>query len=110
MIDSSQGLERPQHVSLAREPKSNAVIAPGRHMLPAAVRAGGWPVTQFEARGDEEENLDVINIAIDGRHLPDLEQLVDSISPDAVWIIERVHRGRGLAVPATSVAPSESFR
>ena len=87
------------------------VIAASRYMLPAAVRAGGWPVTQFEARGDDED-LDVINIAIDGRHLPNLEQLVDSISPDAVWIIERVHRGRGLAAPAAapSVAHAESFR
>jgi uncharacterized protein YebE (UPF0316 family) len=74
------------------------VIAPSRHLLPAAVRAAGWPVTQFDARGDQGD-LDVINIAIDGRHMAKLEQLVDSISPDAVWIIERVHRGRGLAVP-----------
>ena len=88
------------------------VIAPSRDMLPAAVRAGGWPVTQFEARGDEEEDLDVINIAIDGRHLPKLEQLIDSISPDAVWIIERVHRGRGLAVPVATpgLARAESSR
>jgi uncharacterized protein YebE (UPF0316 family) len=87
------------------------VIAPSRHMLPAAVRASGWPVTQFEARGDGGD-LDVINIAIDDRHLPRLEQLVDSISSDAVWIIERVHRGRGLAVPpaAASVALDESLQ
>jgi uncharacterized protein YebE (UPF0316 family) len=87
------------------------VIAPSRHLLPAAVRAGGWPVTQFEARGDQGD-LDVINIAIDGRHMPRLEQLIDSISPDAVWIIERVHRGRGLAAPvaAPSFVPIDPFR
>lgn len=74
------------------------VIAPRRHQLPMEVRANGWPVTQFSARGDEEE-LDVINIAIADRHLPELERLVDGISPEAVWIVERVMRGRGLAVP-----------
>lgn len=78
------------------------VIAPSRHRLPREVRAGGWPVTQFQARGDEEE-LDVINIAIADRHLPELERLVDGVSPEAVWIVERVVRGRGLAVPAAVV-------
>ena len=48
--------------------------------------------------GDEEE-LDVINIAIADRHLPELQRLVDGISPEAVWIVERVVRGHGLAAP-----------
>ncbi|MET0458998.1 MAG: hypothetical protein ABW195_07105 [Ilumatobacteraceae bacterium] len=74
------------------------VIAPSPHQLPREVRAHGWPVTQFTAFGDDEE-LDVINVAIADRHLPDLERLVDSISPEAVWIVERVVRGRGLAAP-----------
>jgi uncharacterized protein YebE (UPF0316 family) len=74
------------------------VIAPTRHRLPRQVRAKGWPVTQFTARGDEEE-LDVINIAIADRHLPELERIVDDVSPEAVWIVERVVRSRGLAAP-----------
>ena len=74
------------------------VIAPSRHRLPGEVRANGWPVTQFIARGDDEE-LDVINIAIADRHLPELERLVDGISPEAVWIVERVVRNRGLHTP-----------
>jgi uncharacterized protein YebE (UPF0316 family) len=77
------------------------VIAPRRHDLPSAVRADGWPVTQFDARGDEEA-LDVINVAIDDRQLASLERLVDVVSPDAVWIIERVHRGRGLDLPSAA--------
>jgi len=82
------------------------VIAPSRHELPRAVRAEGWPVTQFDAYGDDEA-LDVINVAIDDRQLPALERLVDVLSPNAVWIIERVHRGRGLEVPSAprSVTP-----
>ncbi|MET0910095.1 MAG: hypothetical protein ABWZ99_11530 [Ilumatobacteraceae bacterium] len=74
------------------------VIAPSHHRLPREVRAHGWPVTQFTARGDEGE-LDVINIAVADRLLPELERIVDRVSPDAVWIVERVMRGRGLAVP-----------
>jgi uncharacterized protein YebE (UPF0316 family) len=74
------------------------VIAPTRHRLPRQVRANGWPVTQFTARGDEEE-LDVINIAIADRHLPELERIVDDVSPEAVWIVERVVRSRGLDAP-----------
>jgi uncharacterized protein YebE (UPF0316 family) len=81
------------------------VIAASRHELPAAVRAEGWPVTQFAANGDDEA-LDVINIAIDDRQLPALERVVDIVSPDAVWIIERVHRGRGLDVPSLSMGPT----
>jgi uncharacterized protein YebE (UPF0316 family) len=74
------------------------VIAASRHRLPVAVRAHGWPVTQFSARGDDED-LDVINIAVTDRYLPELERIVDGVSPDAVWIVERVVRGRGLAAP-----------
>lgn len=86
------------------------VIAPSRHELPRHVRSAGWPVTQFSARGDDED-LDVINIAIDDRHVSELERLVDSISPAAVWIIERLHRGRGLEVPSAPRGTAvESFR
>ena len=77
------------------------VIAPRRHRLPSEVRANGWPVTQFSALGDEEE-LDVINIAIVDRHLPDLKRLVDTISPDATWIIERIVRSHRLAAPVAA--------
>jgi uncharacterized protein YebE (UPF0316 family) len=76
------------------------VIAPSRHRLPSEVRANGWPVTQFPARGDDEE-LDVINVAVADRHLPELERIVDAVSPEAVWIVERVVRGRGLSTPVT---------
>ncbi|MET0579713.1 MAG: hypothetical protein ABW122_13725 [Ilumatobacteraceae bacterium] len=74
------------------------VIAPARRGLPDGLRAGGWPTTAFVARGDAEE-LDVITIAIDARHLGDLEGFVDALAPDAGWIIERMVSGRGLAVP-----------
>jgi uncharacterized protein YebE (UPF0316 family) len=77
------------------------VIAPSRHRLPDEVRNNGWPVTQFAALGDDEE-LDVINIAVADRHLAELERIVDAVSPEAVWIVERVVRGRGLAVPRAS--------
>jgi uncharacterized protein YebE (UPF0316 family) len=86
------------------------VIAPSRHELPGHLRSAGWPFTQFSARGHDED-LDVLNIAIDDRHLPELEALVDDISPAAVWIIERLHRGRGLQVPpALRGAEVESLR
>ena len=77
------------------------VVAPSCHQLPQNVRANGWPLTQFSAHGDDQE-LDVINIAVADRHLAELEQIVDSVSPEAVWIIERVIRGRGLAAPVPS--------
>jgi uncharacterized protein YebE (UPF0316 family) len=75
------------------------VISPSRHELPRRLRTAGWPLTQFSARGDDGD-LDVINIAIDDRHLSELEALVDGISPVAVWMIERIHRGRRLDVPS----------
>jgi uncharacterized protein YebE (UPF0316 family) len=75
------------------------VIAPRRHHLPAHLRAAGWPVTQFRARGDDED-LDVLNVVIDDRHLAKLEAFVDGIAPAAAWVIERLHSGRGLEVPA----------
>lgn len=80
------------------------VIAPSRHELPRHLRSAGWPLTQFSARGHEED-LDVLNIAIDDRHLSELESLVDRICPTAVWIIERLHRGRGLDVPTARRGP-----
>ncbi len=83
------------------------VIAPSRHRLPREVRAHGWPVTQFTARGDDEE-LDVINIAVADRHLPELERIVDGVSPEAVWIVERVVRGRGLASPTPGGGPDRA--
>jgi uncharacterized protein YebE (UPF0316 family) len=77
------------------------VIAPSRHGLPEALRVEGWPTTRFVAHGHDEE-LDVINVAIAERHLPDLEVVVDRIAPDAGWIVERILRGRGLATPGAA--------
>lgn len=74
------------------------VITPTRHGLPAGLRVRGWPSTRFVAHGDDEE-LDVVNIAIEERLLPELEVAVDELAPDAGWIIERIVRGRGLEVP-----------
>ena len=74
------------------------VIAPSRHGLPREVRANGWPLTEFTARGDDGE-LDVINVAVTDRHLPELERIIDGVCPEAVWIVERVVRGRGLDTP-----------
>ena len=73
-------------------------------------RPGRWPLTQFSARGDDED-LDVLNIVIDDRLLAELETLVDGISPSAVWIIERLYRGRGLeAGPMSGRADIEAVR
>jgi uncharacterized protein YebE (UPF0316 family) len=86
------------------------VIAPNRHQLPGYLRSAGWPLTQFSARGDDED-LDVLNIVIDDRLLAELETLVDGISPSAVWIIERLYRGRGLeAGPTSGRADIEAVR
>jgi uncharacterized protein YebE (UPF0316 family) len=74
------------------------VITPRRHGLPEGLRVRGWPTTRFVAHGHEEV-LDVINIAIEERLLPELEEAVDGIAPDASWIIERIVRGRGLETP-----------
>ena len=74
------------------------VITPVRHRLPEGLRASGWPTTAFVAAGHAEE-LDVVNIAIDERRLPELEAVVDGFAPDASWIVERIVSGRGLAVP-----------
>jgi uncharacterized protein YebE (UPF0316 family) len=71
------------------------VIARRRHGLPEGLRDRGWPTTRFVAQGHVEE-LDVITIAIEERLLPDLEEAVDELAPDAGWIIERIFRGRGL--------------
>ena len=77
------------------------VITPRRHGLPERLRAKGWPTTWFVAQGHDEE-LDVVNVAIAERLLPELEDAVDDIAPDAGWIIERIVRGRGLAVPVAA--------
>ncbi len=74
------------------------VITPSRHQLPEGLRVRGWPTTRFVAHGHDEE-LDVVNIAIEERLLPELEKAVDGLAPDAGWIIERIVRGRGLATP-----------
>jgi uncharacterized protein YebE (UPF0316 family) len=74
------------------------VITPSRHGLPEALRAMGWPTTRFVAHGHDEE-LDVINIAIVERLLPELESAVDGLAPDAVWMIERIVRVRHLEAP-----------
>ena len=71
------------------------VITPSRHGLPEGLRVRGWPTTRFVAHGHEEE-LDVVNIAIEERLLPELEEAVERIAPDAGWIVERMVRGRGL--------------
>jgi uncharacterized protein YebE (UPF0316 family) len=70
------------------------VIAPSQHGLPQLLRAKGWPTTAFVANGHDQE-LDVVNIAIDERHLPELEALVDRLATDAGWIVERIVSGRG---------------
>jgi uncharacterized protein YebE (UPF0316 family) len=77
------------------------VITPSRHGLPDGLHGLGWPTTRFVAHGHEEP-LDVVNIAIDERHLPALEAAVDEIDPDAGWIVERIMSGRGLAVPVAA--------
>jgi uncharacterized protein YebE (UPF0316 family) len=77
------------------------VISPARHGLATGLRACGWPTTAFVAHGDDGE-LDVVNIAIDARHLARLESVVDGIAPDAGWIIERIVSGRRLAAPVTA--------
>jgi uncharacterized protein YebE (UPF0316 family) len=74
------------------------VIAPSRLGLPEGLRVRGWPTTRFTAHGHDEE-LDVVNIAIEERLLPELEEAVDGFAPDAGWIIERIVRGRGLESP-----------
>jgi uncharacterized protein YebE (UPF0316 family) len=74
------------------------VITPSRHGLPLELRAKGWPTTAFVAHGHDQQ-LDVVNIAIDERHLPELEAVVDELAPDAGWIIERIVSGRGLLAP-----------
>jgi uncharacterized protein YebE (UPF0316 family) len=74
------------------------VITPRRHGLPEALRVRGWPTTRFVAHSHDEE-LDVVNIAIEERRLPELEEAVDGLVPDAGWIIERIVSGRGLAIP-----------
>jgi uncharacterized protein YebE (UPF0316 family) len=71
------------------------VIARRSHGLPDGLRDRGWPSTRFVAQGHVEE-LDVVHIAIEERHLPDLEEAVDELAPDAGWIIERIVSGRGL--------------
>jgi len=71
------------------------VIARRSHGLPDGLRDRGWPTTRFVAQGHVEE-LDVVHIAIEERLLPDLEEAVDELAPDAGWIIERIVRGRGL--------------
>jgi uncharacterized protein YebE (UPF0316 family) len=71
------------------------VITPSRHGLPEGLRVRGWPTTRFIAHGHQEE-LDVVNIAIEERLLPELEAAVEGIAPDAGWIVERMFRGRGL--------------
>ena len=74
------------------------VITPSHHRLPHELRVRGWPTTAFVANGHDEE-LDVVNIVIDERHLPDLESLVDGLARDAGWIVERIVSGRGLLAP-----------
>jgi uncharacterized protein YebE (UPF0316 family) len=71
------------------------VITPSHHGLPHHLRAMGWPTTAFLANG-HDETLDVVNIAIDERHLAELESFVDGLAPDAGWIVERIVSGRGL--------------
>ena len=71
------------------------VIARRSHGLPDGLRDRGWPTTRLVAQGHVEE-LDVVHIAIEERLLPDLEEAVDELAPDAGWIIERIVRGRGL--------------
>ena len=77
------------------------VITPSHHGLPDMLRAKGWPTTAFVANGHDQE-LDVVNIAIDERLLADLEALVDGLAPDAGWIVERIVSGRGLMVPVAA--------
>ncbi len=71
------------------------VITPSHHELPHHLRAKGWPTTAFLANG-HDQTLDVVNIAIDERHLAELESFVDGVAPDAGWIVERIVSGRGL--------------
>ena len=71
------------------------VITPSHHDLPQQLRAKGWPTTAFLANGHDEA-LDVVNIAIDERHLAELESFVDGLAPEAGWIVERIVSGRGL--------------
>ena len=41
----------------------------------------------------------MVTIAIEERLLPELEEAVDGLAPDAGWIIERIVHGRGLESP-----------
>ena len=81
------------------------VIAPSRCALGEGLRLRGWPLTRFVAHGHDEE-LDVINVAIEERLLRELEEDVDGLAPDAGWIIERIVRGRGLETPPAGPAGS----
>ncbi len=77
------------------------VIVSSHHGLPDVLRAKGWPTTAFVANGHDQE-LDVVNIAIDERHLSELEALVDELAPEAGWIVERIVSGRGLLAPVAA--------